>query len=117
MPLSLAILLIAGAYLAVGCTVGVWVMFVRRARFDPDAREGTLGFRLITLPGAAMLWPWLLAASRRGRPADRKPLSVHHRRAHLAIWIAVSVALAAGLGWAWSLRVHTDQPVNDRGSP
>ena len=29
-------------------------------RIDPAAREGSLGFRLLILPGVAALWPLLL---------------------------------------------------------
>ena len=62
-----AILLLAAMYLAIGLPVAGWVMFVRRASFDPDARAGSLGFRIVTLPGAILLWPALLAVSRRAK--------------------------------------------------
>lgn len=62
-----AILLVAAIYAALGLAVAGWVMFVRRARFDPDARDGSVGFRIVTLPGAILLWPALLAASRRAK--------------------------------------------------
>lgn len=67
MPLSTIILAALGAYLLVGCTVAGWAVLVRGARFDPDARGASLGFRLIVLPGAALLWPAVLAAARRAR--------------------------------------------------
>jgi hypothetical protein len=60
-----AILALAEIHLAIGALVAGWVMFVRRAPFDPDARAGSLGFRLVTLPGAILLWPALLLASNR----------------------------------------------------
>ena len=31
------------------------------ARIDPAAKGASWGFRVIILPGAAALWPWLLA--------------------------------------------------------
>jgi hypothetical protein len=43
------------------------------ARIDPVAATGTLGFRLLILPGAAALWPWLLVRVLRARPARAKP--------------------------------------------
>jgi len=37
------------------------VPFVARwaGRLDPAARTGTLGFRLLIVPGTVLLWPWL----------------------------------------------------------
>lgn len=62
-----AILALSAIHLAIGAIVAGWVMFVRRAPFDPDANAGSLGFRLITLPGAILLWPALLLAARRSK--------------------------------------------------
>lgn len=49
----------AGAYVAAGLLFAF--AFVTRgvSRVDPVAREATLGFRLIILPGATALWPLL----------------------------------------------------------
>ena len=65
MTLAHVILALAATHLAIGAIVAGWVMFVRRAPFDPDARAGSLGFRIVTLPGAILLWPALLVAARR----------------------------------------------------
>lgn len=48
---------------------------------DPVAREGTLGFRLVILPGVVFLWP--LLAWRWARGTGHPPLEVnaHRRRA------------------------------------
>jgi hypothetical protein len=45
------------------------LVFIARIapRLDPGAREGTWGFRLMILPGAAALWPLLLWISLRRR--------------------------------------------------
>jgi hypothetical protein len=49
----------AGAYVAAGllfaCAFVTWGV----SRVDPVAREATLGFRLIILPGVTALWPLL----------------------------------------------------------
>ena len=56
-----------GAYVAAGFLFAV--AFVTRgvSRVDPVAREGTLGFRLIILPGTVVLWPLLAAHWLRSR--------------------------------------------------
>jgi len=43
------------------------------ARLDPTARTGTPGFRLLLLPGAAALWPWLLLRLHRAARPAREP--------------------------------------------
>jgi len=73
----------AGVYLAVGLVFAV--AFVARGieQLDPRAREATRGFRLIVLPGAAALWPLLLArwlGGAAGPPVE----STAHRRAAAA---------------------------------
>jgi hypothetical protein len=70
MHASVVILAVAAAYALFGCTVAGWVMFVRRASFDPDAREGSWGFRVMTFPGAVLMWPALLDAARRAKRAS-----------------------------------------------
>lgn len=51
--------------------VGIGVVFAPAfawrgaARLVPVAAGGTTGFRLLLLPGAVLLWPWLLARWRR----------------------------------------------------
>ncbi len=52
---------LAGAYLAIGLCFALpfaarWVN-----RIDAVAAHGTTGFRLLVVPGAALLWPLLLA--------------------------------------------------------
>ena len=62
-------------YLLVGVLFAI--PFVTRGvgRIDPDAREGTVGFRLLILPGAAALWPLLLGRWLRASPPpeERSP--------------------------------------------
>lgn len=47
------------AYLAAGLLFAVPFVARWAGRLDPAAREGTVGFRLLILPGAALLWPVL----------------------------------------------------------
>ena len=51
------------AYVAAGFFFGVWFVIAAIGRIDAAARESTLGFRLIVLPGVAALWPFLLKRS------------------------------------------------------
>jgi hypothetical protein len=75
-PPSIARLLVsfAGGYLAVGVVFAVGFVTRGVQRLDPQARDGTWGFRLLLLPGATLLWPLLLARWRRG---DRTPPEEH----------------------------------------
>jgi hypothetical protein len=71
MHASVVILAVAAAYALIGCTVAGWVMLFRRAAFDPDARDGSWGFRIVTFPGAVLIWPALLIAARRAKGGGR----------------------------------------------
>jgi hypothetical protein len=57
------------AYAAIGILFAFPFAFRWAGRLDPAASAGTLGFRLLTLPGAALLWPWLIVALARRRRA------------------------------------------------
>ena len=52
-------------YLAIGVVFALPFSFVWVGRVDPSAATGTLGFRLLCIPGAALLWPLLLMKMRR----------------------------------------------------
>ncbi len=47
------------AYAAVGCLFAVPFVLRGAAAIDPAARQGSWGFRLLILPGAAAFWPLL----------------------------------------------------------
>jgi hypothetical protein len=86
MPVSLAhaIVLVAGVYLAVGLAFAL--LFVTRwaGRVDPGARSGTIGFRLLIIPGSAILWPLLAHRLLRGAgepPEERNAHRLAARRA------------------------------------
>ncbi len=69
MGLANGVVLAAGAYLAVGLLFApVYVLWLG-SRLDPILKTGGWGVRLILLPGAAGLWPLLLARLFRGRGA------------------------------------------------
>lgn len=55
------------AYLAAGLLFAVPFAFLWAGRVDPTARGGTLGFRLVIVPGVIALWPILLRRLLTGR--------------------------------------------------
>ena len=66
---------ILGVYLAVGIVFAIAFVWKGAGKIDPSAEEGTLGFRLMILPGTAALWPilarrWLAAE---GPPEEQNP--------------------------------------------
>ena len=76
-PLSLATWLVrfAAAYLAVGALFAVPFSVRWAGRLDPVAAHGTWGFRLLILPGSALLWPIL--ALRLVRGGEQPPKSAN----------------------------------------
>jgi len=67
------------AWLGVGLLVAVAFACVGTARVDPDARGATLGFKLLVIPGAMLLWPLVL---KRWLTAKLPPTEINsHRRA------------------------------------
>lgn len=89
-------------YLACGLVFWAALVVKHAGRLDPDARQSTLGFKLMILPGVMALWPVLL---RRllggGEPAAAaQPWGARSRRWHgysallLAVGLPVAFALA-----------------------
>jgi hypothetical protein len=57
----------AALYLGVGAVFAVPFALRWSGKLDPAAGSGSTGFRLLILPGAALLWPLLLLRLRRAR--------------------------------------------------
>ena len=78
-PIALVTTLVrlAGLYLAAGLVFGVWFAARGAARLNPVARDGTWGFRLLIVPGSALLWPWLVARLRRAGPRPPRERNAH----------------------------------------
>ncbi len=51
----------AGVYLALGLLFAIPFLARGAGVLEPAARHAGLFFRLLLLPGAVLLWPWLLA--------------------------------------------------------
>lgn len=75
--LAEALLALAGIYLGLGLVFAV--AFVTRgvARVDAAAAEGSLGFRLLIVPGSAALWPLLAQRWRRAHGAPPEERDAH----------------------------------------
>ena len=69
MVVAEVVLLVALVYLLCGLAVGVPFVLRGVDRVDPAARETSLGFRLLILPGTAALWPLLAVKWLRARGA------------------------------------------------
>ena len=50
---------IVAAYLGIGVVFAIGFVIRGAGRIDPDARDGTWGFRVLIFPGVSALWPWL----------------------------------------------------------
>lgn len=96
-------LAISAVYLAAGAVVAV-LFFTRWLRkFDPLAREGSLGFKLVATPGIIALWPFILLKVFRTTPIrdedGAEQLRRNHRLAFTIIAIIGSLLFATALAW------------------
>ena len=67
------VVLLCTVYIACGLAFAPFFAWRGVGRIDPAARSAGLGFRLIILPGVAVLWPVLLRRWLAGRlpPSER----------------------------------------------
>ena len=104
-------------YAVLGMVFGVAFAWRGAAAIDPVARHATLGFRVLVLPGAALLWPMLAArwwraataeASAPEVPGDRtdlwSPGAERLRTRALALWLALVPVITAAIVVALSVR-------------
>ena len=69
---------IVGLYVAAGFVFAVPFVILGVGATDPNARRGTIGFRILLLPGAVALWPCLARRWLQGGP-PRSGLTAHDR--------------------------------------
>ncbi len=75
--LARVLLVLTGGYLGVGAVFAVLFAWRGVRRIDPVAEHGTLGFRLVILPGTAALWPLLLRRMMTGRGSPPMERNAH----------------------------------------
>lgn len=57
------------AYLGLGVLMAPWLAFKGINRIDPDAANGSIGFRLIVLPSMVLMWAVLIRRVLRAQEA------------------------------------------------
>ena len=82
--LAEALLVLAATYLGIGLVFALAFVGVGVARIDRGAASGTLGFRVLILPGTVALWPllarrWLAA---RHEPPEQRDAHTDRARGH-----------------------------------
>jgi hypothetical protein len=68
------------AYLFVGLLFAVPFVLFLANRVDPSAKGSTWGFRVLVIPGVALLWPLLLIRLLKGQPQPTE-CNAHRRLA------------------------------------
>jgi hypothetical protein len=58
-------MMILTSYFGAGLAFAIWFVAHGVHRIDPLTRHTGIGFRLLILPGSALLWPYLLKKVRR----------------------------------------------------
>ncbi len=76
-----AFLLAVSGYAAIGAVFAVAFAGFGVGRIDPGAEGASFGFRLLILPGATALWPYLLRRWLRGDRTLPRERNAHRRAA------------------------------------
>jgi len=87
-------------YLTLGTLFAIPFSLFLLPRIDSAAHHTPLSFRLLILPGAAALWPYLLTRTLRSAHAPQWPTTTSRsiaalRRIHLTTWLILGPALLA----------------------
>ena len=70
MAVASTLVLLLEVYLGLGALFALFFVTRGLERVDPDARGASLGFRILIVPGCALLWPFLLARWLRRAPGS-----------------------------------------------
>ena len=103
-PLVAFLLNALALYAAVGVVTAL--AFVDLRRDAGAARAVSLGARILILPGAAALWPYVLL-----RWIRRRAMTRGHRTFHRLLWPVLAVDRRARLhAWRWSSARRPSRP-------
>jgi hypothetical protein len=96
-------------YLLAGLVFALWFIWFGAHRLDGAAKGAGIGFRLMILPAAALLWPVLIvklfkAPSAQGIGKTRKG-------AQLVMWLVLAPVIA--LGFVMALGLRPAEPLNE----
>jgi hypothetical protein len=76
-PIAGALVWALSLYALVGLVFALPFAIRGAGRIDPAARTGTIGFRILVIPGAVALWPLLMSGWLRGRTAPPNQRTAH----------------------------------------
>ena len=80
--IAAAFLIFLAAYLACGILFAIAFVFIGAKKMDPHAAQGSWGFRLLVIPGAAAFWPFLLRRWAAGVTEPPEECNSHRRATH-----------------------------------
>lgn len=72
---------ILGFYFIIGLVFSFLFAFNGVKKIDPNAREATIGFKLLVIPGAIALWPLLTLRWLKGQTGPPTEKNAHDRAA------------------------------------
>ena len=81
LALATAIWIFAGVYAGLGLLFAIYFAFSRVGRIDPAAKAGTLGFRILILPGLTAFWPLFLYRLFKGASVPPTEKNAHRQMA------------------------------------
>lgn len=59
------VVLVITVYLSVGLVIAIGFVGWGVSRVDPAARNASIAFRILLVPGCVALWPWILCCWKR----------------------------------------------------
>lgn len=99
------LLVIGSAYLGLGAVFAVCFVLIGVSRIDPVASGAPVSFRLLLFPGAAALWPLLLARWLRRAPPPPPAHPARERIERTRMMLAGPAAYWAAVLLAWFVLV------------